>query len=534
MTSSKMRKYLPKTISKIGVNWPGIWKIGHSGDGHVFLPDGETFTSMVEHAAAQGISEIRMWLDGGDHGSWAPGFEVRPGEFNWAADVIHRNANGDVTSPLYSKTDPVPGESSIKAIFDECALNEIKVMVELSSWRYLMDDWSFHPYRLNRLNAKGNVEALGAPGWLTAWGQVFSDAAAKAAFKGRIDAFLDRFGDHDALYIVGLGNELMFAGSSVVQADFFNWIEEMSRYIWDSYGSHKPFIGISSAMTPWSESANRAFEHLRGGARVASWHNYGIGGIDSPVTLAHIQSFFDDVRGEFGTYEHEGETKKYFIRVGENWGFGANREPVNDAVVDINIQGDPIARTYAYELPEVTDTVAPYPHERMYAFLVMALDPTASYSRWGSIIDGIQWSPPSYKRCAEIMKVAKDFYDRALFHELDMVQHKSNVSSSGLLDFKAALLLPNKCLTFVLVGSGSQTVDFGAPGGWRLTTYRWEGDGADNPERVIDDQYVDASAVAMNFGDYTDGFCPGFLMKITNPSRKATRGTMRGVSRGIA
>ena len=519
-----MPKYRPKTIQKLGVRWFGLWRSDGLSQTPFLDELGETFASMASHAAGNGVSTITIRLSSGDAANQRPWWEVRPGEFNWADGIIARDGNGDIVSTLYNSSQVAPANSNIKMFLDECWSNKIGVQIELLFWEVDRDRYA---YKLDRLNAVGNMEMLGAPGWMTGFNQMWTNANSISAYKNRIDAWLNSFGDHEGVECISLGNEPMFTGDV---ANFQDWIQEMSQYLWDSYGAHKPFITVSSAGIPWSAGINLTYGRLQGGRRRIDFHNFDRGVPTDQITLAGIKEYFDDAVNEYGTYSFGGQTRKWSIRRGSGWGFGAGPTPVDDFIQDINIQGDPVAHTYAYRNPP-NDTVSPYPHERMYCFLAMVLDPTFQYLRWLNFIDGGDSNfHHSMKRLAEIMRVAKDFYDNALFHDIDMARHE--ISSSGTLNFEAALLLPWACLTFVLVGAGSQVIDFGAPGRWRLVTYRWEGN-KDDWERIIDDRLVNAKSVIINFDDYTDGFCPGFLLKNRGAMKTVGRGTMRGILRGM-
>jgi hypothetical protein len=345
---------------------------------------------------------------------------------------------------------------------------------------------------------------------------MWDNATAISWYKNRIDCWLNGFGEHTSVYAIDLGNEFMFTSD---EADFQDWVDEMSEYLWDNYGSHKPYITVSTADNTWADSENDAFGRLYGNARMVTWHNY-----NTHYTLNQIKGYIDDFRATDVTFtpttqDYTVEIKKFFFRVGENWGFGTGPSKVPDEITDINIQGEPDpVNSYAYEDPP-DDTVAPYPHERMYAFLSMVLDPSMHYNRWDSWIDGLGSTKNAVVSCQKIMKVAKDFLDTCPFVDtgLDMNRHEDNISTDGAFDFKAALKLENIVVTFVLVGSGNQTIDFGITGAWTLVTYKWEGDGADDWERVEDDTAVpDASSYLLAFGDYTDGFCPGYLVSDTS------------------
>lgn len=498
---------------KLGTNQPFIWQ---SDNASVWpqMPSGQDADGMAQLAYDSGIRVVRLWCHGGDRASYRPDFEPRPGEFWFGGTTVSRDGNGDITTTLYNSS-TTPTYNNIKTLLDAYWAKGIQVSVDLCAhWMLTVgDQWEHNPYKSGCLNAANNARSTGVAGWLASPGAFFTDSTAISYMKNRCDAWLYNFGDHDAVRMLSLGNELTLLTFGDNQ-DFFDWVEEISTYLYGQFGSNKPAIGLSMYRNS-ADGRNSAFDYIYGEDRAVQWHSYG-----THYTLSEKKDWFDEIMSDYSTFSfsptYTGEVRKFLIWVEESWGFGAGPTVVPDAKVDINIQGDPDLNTYAYEDPP-DDTVSPYPHERMWAFLVMALDPTAVYMRWPSYIDGQGSSfPDTYEPIMEILEVAKDFQDTAVFHPTDMTRCESGISSSGTLDFKAALLLEDVCLTFVLVGSGTQTIDFGVTGTWTLVTYDWEGDGSGNSQRSVDESSVNAAACSIAFGDYTDGFVPGYLIKSTN------------------
>lgn len=496
----------PTVYPKIGTNQPFIWESDHASAWGQMAP-GETAASMAQRAFDAGVRIVRMWCHGGDRSSYTPDFEPRPGEFWHGGAAITRDGNGDITTTLYDSS-TTPATSNIKALLDAYWAQGVQMTVDLSAHWMLQvgDKWDYNPYKQNNLNAANNVRAVGTAGWLTTPLDFFTDATAISAFKNRIDAWLYSYGDHEGVNMISLGNEptLLSFGDN---QDLFDWVDEMSTYLYGQFGSRRPAIGLSQYMNWSPNTMNDVFGYLYGPSRVVCVHSYNLN-----YTLAQKKQHIDDAISDYGAFTFDGESYNYGVRVEENWGFGPGPTVVPDTEVDINIQGDPILNTYAYENPP-DDTVAPYPHERMFAFLAMVLHPLMVYSRWPDYIDGETGSlRNSYVRIMEIMRVARDFFHTCPFYP-DMVRHEGNITPSVALDFKASLYKTDIVLTFVLVGSGNQTIDFGVTGSWIMVTYAWDGDGSDNYERVIDDATVTGSAVSIAFGDYTDGFVPGYLVK---------------------
>jgi hypothetical protein len=141
----------------------------------------------------------------------------------------------------------------------------------------------------------------------------------------------------------------------------------------------------------------------------------------------------------------------------------------------------------------------------MFAFLLMAIPQTADYTRWYNYLDGGKRGfEATVKRCAEILRPASDMSTSVVF-DGPVSRHTDEIL--GDLDFKAAAF-DGKLLSFVLVGSDRQTIDFGV-GPSRLVTYDWADD---DGRRIVDGRVVDGRVVEIDFSNYRSGFCPGFLM----------------------
>lgn len=528
--TTKTRTLGARLLPKLGVNWNYIWL--NASDGSTpWLPGGETYATMASHAATQGISTVTIWWDAGDYSSFQAHGEIRPGLFWYGSGAYSRDANGDFTGDLKTSAQAAPEPNNIKSILDACYANRIKVLVKLESWNSIdgAGDWIRHPYHTNRECPNGNLSLLPPAGFIVDPDHMWTNASARAYFKDRIDAFLFNFGDHKAIEAFSLGNELMFTTDT---ADFIAWCDEMSTYLWSQYGTQKPYITVDSITNTWADAINDVYADIAGDRRMMTWHNYN--------DYYTLQEIFDYIRGGMDDYnlytpatqEWPSQQRRYWYRIGENWGFGCCTQRVPLGTTDVNIQGDPFLETYAYEDPP-DDTIAPYPHERMYAFLAFALDPTMQYLRWNSFLDGSGDDiVNTQKRSAEIMRTVSDMYNTCVLHEVDMIHWEDQISASGALAFKAASYLKNVCLTFVLVGSGNQTIDFGITGNWTMVTYDWDGDGADNAQRNVDEVVVNAAATAIAFGDYTSGFVAGYLIKNTdfrNPVRTTITTTVNVV-----
>jgi hypothetical protein len=451
---------------------------------------------MAAHAAANGVQAVNLRWGAGDHPSRQLRGEPRPGEYWWGGRV-ERDGNKDILTPLFSKDDVAPDDSPMRLVFDACARHGLRINFQIGERVAINQHFRYHPYVADRLNAAGRRCHAGRPGWLGNEREFYSHPEAIAAFKDRIDAFVKSLGDHPALWAIDIGNEFTMVSGWKDEAwerdVFFPWVAELSGHLWRVLPGpdvDKPFIGVSQLRPPVDRHINQVHHALAvpPDKVVLDWHRYG-----RYYTLKQIRD---------GIYGWQDMYPEAIIRIGEDWPWGAGPRPVPLQYQDINIPAEAYKRGDGSFEP---DSVSPYPHERMLAFLLMAIPRTGDYTRWWNYLDGQRGFEATVKRCAEILRPASDMAAWTIIDEAE--RHTDRVV--GDLDFKAAAFDGNR-LAFVLVGAGERAIDFGLDGSWDLVTWDWA---SDDPVWV-EDREVEGRSAQIDFSRYRDGFCPGVLLPV--------------------
>lgn len=396
-----------------------------------FMVGGYTQDSLCEHLAAQGVQTVTIRWGESDHPSYVPRGEPRPGEFWWGNEPVARDGNDDITSALYTSAQVAPANAPMRELLDACAAHNLRVVFQLGRWTAFTTSWNYNAYKQGRLTPGGTPSAAGVPGWLTSKRKFFSDATAKSYYKNRLDAFVNSFGDHSAIWCLDLGNEY----THVYNWDdhpwetnvFFPWVEEMSDHLWNALpgsDANKPFITISEyrAHRPDDHINNvmNYFTSVPDDKVMITWHNY-----NRDKTLTQIRD---------AIYTAQDRYPDYTIRVGENWPWYVGPTAVPDGITGINIPAT------AYNGAFAPDSVSPYEHERMYCFLMAATAKAADYCRWCKYVDGSGAACVStIPRMGEILKPAQDIAE-TLDLGNDPERWTDNITSSGALDFVAAAL----------------------------------------------------------------------------------------------
>lgn len=462
-------------------------------------PDHSNLRHWVEHAAANGIKYAAVLLGQSDRESGRPGGEPWPGRY-WLGGAVERDDNGDITTPLFDLNNMPDGTTPLERLLDLCAEYDIRVSVRLAQWGDLqVARWPYHPYCQDGINAYRNRREAGAPGWLDHQAHFFTDEQARVAFKEFLDFFVALFGDHPALWNIDIGSEIAsFARDTASSEMLFSWLEDVSAHLWNilpGTTEERPFISSSHVRLPVSRLFNQASEHLAVPPEkvLLDWHNYPNQWNDN-CTLSQLR---DGLRGFLDMYP------KSSLMVGEFWPWGESATPISPNIRDVNI-GDE-----CYERPGVPfdpREQPPYIHTRAWAALAASEPRVKAVMRWPGGVGNYGTGPGSFFGTQEIRAEMLRPCREMLAAPLGAVRHELG----GDLIFQNAALAPGARLNFLMRGRGVQEIDFRVDGTWTLTTWNWHA--LNDVERIADGVEVAGGRGRIDFGQYSDGVCPGFLV----------------------
>lgn len=489
------------------------------------LPAGYTYATFFAYIAAQGIKQVDLFFAAGDSPSFSPRFWIRSvgstAVVRWPGDgVVTRNANKDITN-THTSGDRCPHDSNVWQILDECQANGIGVCIRIFDFNDAAGDFTHHPLRIGRLNAQGNVDGLGDAGFIADanWYQIFSDATAIDIQKDVITAVVYGLTDeatgllHPAISEFDLSNEFILwqNGGTYNDTHFHAWVSTMAAWLWTSIPgptAGKPMIGLSAILNLRTKTANGAFATIEAAGVpadhiVSLMHDY-----DGIHLIANLQ------RVLAANYQTHGR----LLRITENWPMtvAPNNYYVPDTYVGAELYGDPVAHTGVYDNIATfdyteTDGADRYRHTRWWAWFTAIFPKVVGYQRWWSFMDG--YGVGKFKtviaRMAEVMGAAAVMWSKTEGRKTTITDITPFVSSSGSLTHKQ-VSADGSLIAFFLVGSGSQTINFGVSSatqktGWTLTLYNWE-TGA-----VLSSSTVNLDAVSLDFSVPNLGLLVGVL-----------------------
>lgn len=503
----------------LGWNTTQIMK-SHDNDQDIGLPTGETFTTMLDMGEANGLKFMNFMFPAGDPSNQQPGFEVRPGRYYWPGDANStRNANEDLTAPLYDLGDACPPGSNMLTLLDGLVTRDMKAEVRVGRYTDLHDDFTKHPYNSQRENAFGNLDGTGTAGVISPanWHNVFSNSTTIQWYKNRYSAFIQGLTTGGVLH-AGLGifdpmNEILLwrNDASYDETILFNFLTEIVDHIWTvlpGTTEQKPFVELSGPATSVG-GVNEIFTELIDNGIIPAekliWGRHDYGGWHT----------MENIRRQLSAIYSVNTSIK--IAITENWPHNSGPDPVNTSFIDdLILYGTISPPTGVYDSPPDNEAT-PYAHTRVEAFISATIPNFISYARWPNQIDSFSAGDQlklSYERIAEVMYTASEMFNLAAGLADRKKLMNGQIQSSGTLSFKSASSATKNDGTtyifFCLRGTGTQTLDFNLPGsGWTATTYDWD---AATPTKVLNASAIDPNAWSLNFGGYASGFVAGYLL----------------------
>lgn len=517
----------PLAFAGLGWNTTQMMR-SHDNQTDIGVPVGETFTTMLDWGQAKGVKFMCFMFGVGDLDNQQPGFEVRPGKFYWpGVSTNTRNANEDLTAPLSNLGNLCPGGSNMLTLLDGLVARDMKCEVRVGRIQDLMENFTTHPYNMNRRNAFGNLDGTGTPGVLNNWWEAFSNATARQWYKNRYSAFIEGLTVggllHEGIGIFDPMNEVLHweNQSSYDETIFFDWCTEIVDHIWTSIPGtteQKPLVTLSATHTGLG-SPNTVFEELiSNGVIPAEKLMWGRHDYDAWHTS-------ENIRREMTAIYMVNPSRP--IGITENWAHGTGPGPVPTSFIDdLILDGTISPPTGVYDDPPDTET-APYAHTRIEAAILASLPQVAIYSRWPNQIDS--WTGGgssgggsnlklSYKRIVEVKAPVKELFNLAAGLYNRKKEMHGQIQSSGTLSFKSASSATKNDGTtyifFCLRGTGTQTVDFNLPGtSWAVTTYDWD---ETTVTKVLNASAINPNAWSLAFGGYARNFVTGYLSTNAN------------------